>query len=75
MLLTKKSEEMKNDMHWDESDSIQLIRSMIEASKYQVAEGKFLYFLWGYGVVAAGPFTLLLAIYFRAMPTLIWFGY
>ncbi|WP_291778183.1 hypothetical protein [Cecembia sp.] len=45
---------MKAEKHWDESESIQLIRSMIEASKYQVADEKFLYLLWGYGVVVAG---------------------
>lgn len=45
---------MNQSSEWNESQSIQLIRSMIEATKYQVYEEKFLYFLWGYGVIIAG---------------------
>lgn len=34
--------------NWDEAESLQLIRSMIESTKYQVYSDKFLYFMWGY---------------------------
>lgn len=43
---------MQNTAKWNEAESLQLIRSMIESTKYQIAENRFLYFLWGYATLA-----------------------
>lgn len=65
---------MKSEKLWNESESIQLIRSMIEASKHQVAEEKFLYLLWGYGVVAAGLLHYFLQFHSDFLhPYVVWF--
>lgn len=45
---------------WDEAESLQLIRSMIESTKYQVYSDRFLYFLWGYVSLACGAIHYLL---------------
>ncbi|QDH78531.1 hypothetical protein FKX85_05595 [Echinicola soli] len=39
---------MENTTQWNEKDSIQLIRSMVESTKYQIYQDRFLYFIWGY---------------------------
>jgi hypothetical protein len=38
---------------WDESESIQLIRSMIETTRYQIYQDRMFYFLWGYATLLA----------------------
>ncbi len=43
---------MEKTAKWDEAESLQLIRTMIESTKYQLAENRFLYFLWGYATLA-----------------------
>lgn len=43
---------MEQSKNWDETESLQLIRSMIESTKYQVYSDRFLYFLWGYFTLA-----------------------
>jgi hypothetical protein len=65
---------MKESTSWNEAESIQLIREMIEATKYQVIEERFLYLLWGYGVAGAGTIHYLLQFHVGyAHPYLVWF--
>ncbi|AWW30636.1 hypothetical protein DN752_11150 [Echinicola strongylocentroti] len=39
---------MEKTRQWNEKESIQLIRSMMESTKYQIYQDRFLYFMWGY---------------------------
>ncbi|WP_373520134.1 hypothetical protein [Aquiflexum sp.] len=52
---------MEKTKNWDEAESLQLIRSMIESTKYQVYSDRFLYFLWGYATLACAATHYLLA--------------
>ncbi|WP_200974895.1 hypothetical protein [Echinicola sp. 20G] len=47
---------MQADENWNEAESIHLIRSMVESTRYSIYQDRFLYFMWGYltlGVAAA----------------------
>ena len=58
---------------WDESESIQVIRSMIESTRYQLYEDRFLYFLWGYAsLLCAGMHYLLAYLIGYEHPYIVW---
>lgn len=58
---------------WDEAESIQVIRSMIESTRYQLYEDRFLYFLWGYvSLFCAGLHYLLAYVIGYKYPYIVW---
>ncbi len=52
---------MENTKKWDEAESIQLIRSMIETTRYKVYADRFIYFMWGYATFICASLHYLLA--------------
>lgn len=64
---------MEKTKNWDEAESLQLIRSMIESTKYQVYSDRFLYFLWGYVTLSCAALHYILAfVVGYAHPYIVW---
>lgn len=59
---------------WDEAESIQLIREMMENTRQGMYSDRFLYLMWGYLtlVCAASHYVLRYFLYF-SQPYLVWF--
>jgi hypothetical protein len=58
---------------WDEAESIQIIRSMIESTRYQLYADRFLYFMWGYAsLLCAMAHYLLAYILGYKHPYIVW---
>lgn len=58
---------------WDESESIQIIRSMIETTRYQIYQDRIFYFLWGYAtLLAAGTHYVLAYVLVWQNPAMAW---
>lgn len=64
---------MENTEKWDEAESIQLIRSMIESTKYKIYSDRFIYLLWGYSVLGCALIHYLLEFMIGFQnPSLVW---
>ncbi|WP_194775398.1 hypothetical protein [Pararhodonellum marinum] len=64
---------MEKAKNWDEAESIQLIREMIESTRYQLYSDRFLYFLWGYATLICAAIHYVLAYFVGyGQPYLVW---
>ena len=64
---------MENTEKWDEAESIQLIRTMIESTKYKIYSDRFIYLLWGYSVLGCALIHYLLEFVIGFQnPSLVW---
>src|SRR5690606_14771192 len=64
---------MDETKKWDEAESIQLIRSMLETTRYRICSHRFLYLMWGYMTLACAVTHYLLAYVFDfKIPYLVW---
>jgi hypothetical protein len=64
---------MEESKKWDEAESIQLIRSMIETTRYQVYSDRYIYFMWGYATLICAGLHYLLAYHIGyAYPYMVW---
>lgn len=64
---------MEVNKKWDEAESIQLIRSMLETTRSRMYNHRFLYFLWGYLTLACAVAHYILGyVVVVGQPYLVW---
>lgn len=64
---------MKDQRPENPSEQIQMIRSMVEATKYNLYKDRFLYFMWGYMTLACAGLHYILGYILRVEhPYMVW---